>query len=428
MSPSDPMLIVGNGGAAAHAVMGLRAAGFRGEVWLVTEDDGPVFNPMLAPYYLDSTVSFEGCYPFGFEFYRDHEVRCDFGSGAASLDTENRVCHLKDGRKIHYHRCLFATGARPVYPRVQGLSHASRALALRTPGQTIALKKALSGVRDVVILGSALVGIRMAGVLIRRGLRVTLVDLAPQILPRVAHPTTARLLENHMRKCGADILPSRSLEGAEEYGDRIHLDFGAQGTLHADLCLVCTGVRPNLEPLSGSSVRTDQGVDVDERLRSSAPGLYAAGDVSRGRNLVSGEREVIGTWGNACRQGWHAGYNMAGGRAYYLGAIPEFVTSVFRWTFVSLGNPSPEGDGITILAGGDSTRPCFRLLLLKKEYLIGANLINCTAELGKIKGAIVGRHPWTEAGFPAGPFWLSADSVPSACPAGCRCASLPRMI
>jgi NADPH-dependent 2,4-dienoyl-CoA reductase/sulfur reductase-like enzyme len=428
MSLPDPMLIVGNGGAAAHAVMGLRAAGFRGEVRLVTEDDGPVFNPMLAPYYLDGSVSFEGCYPFGFGFYRDHGVLCDFGSGAASLDTENRVCHLKDGRKVHYHRCLFATGARPVFPPVQGLSHTSRALALRTPGQTTALKKALSGVSEVVILGSALLGIKMAGVLIRLGLRATLVDLAPQILPRVAHPTAARLLENHMRECGADILLSRSIEGAEEYGGRIHLDFGAQGILHADLCLVCTGVRPNLEPLSGSAVRIDQGVDVDERLRSSAPGLYAAGDVSRGRNLVSGEREVIGIWGNACRQGWHAGYNMAGGRAYYLGAIPGFVTSVFKWTFVSLGNPWPEGDGATILAYGDLATPCLRLLLFKKERIIGANLINCTAELGKIRGAIVGRHPWAEAGSRAGPFWLSKNSIPTSCPSGCRCASLPAMI
>ncbi|MBU2497552.1 MAG: NAD(P)/FAD-dependent oxidoreductase, partial [Proteobacteria bacterium] len=329
MSAPKKILIIGNGGAALHAVQALRGAGYEGEIHLVSDVRGPAFNPMLSPYYLAGKIPFDRCYPFGQAFYDTHRVICHFGLKAESLDPANRKCFLTGRREVDYDRCLIATGASPLMPPVPGLSDCTHAKLLRTAEQTRQLGRILPSVRSALILGASLVGIKLADTLSAMGIQVILADLAGHVLPHVAHADCAAHIENHLRECGIELRLKSNLEGAEDFDKGIRLYFRDQGPLDIDLCVVCAGIRPNMEFLEETSVKRGQGIHVDYQMQTSAPDLYAAGDVSQGVNLVSGEKEVIALWGNACNQGRTAGLNMAGRRSFTLGSMPQYVNTFF---------------------------------------------------------------------------------------------------
>ena len=395
--PSLNIVIIGNGGAAVHAVMAARSAGHSGPIHMVSDTPGLAFNPMLSPYYLADEISFDQCFPFGKEFYKKFDVTCHFGSPVEGLDPINREVLLSGGIKLVYDRCLIATGASPVLPPVSGLVTSRHVYTLRTAEETILLHEALSKAKNALILGASLVGVKMAEILVRRGMKVTLVDIADQILPHAAHPECASLLETHLStQQSVDLHLGWNLQRVEDHEEGIYCHFQGDKIIKTDLCLVSIGVRPNLDFLDKALVDIDKGVPVDHRMRTNFEDLYAAGDVSQGRNLLSGKKEIIGLWGNACYQGRTAGMNMAGRTASYPGAVPDHISTLFGLTFVQLGNYNPQGNDVTILSNRDLSQGPYRLLAFHKGVLIGANLINGFESAGRLKKALIRKLNWQE--------------------------------
>ena len=395
MSPLN-LLIIGNGGAAIHAVMAARSSGHSGPIHMVSDTPGLAFNPMLSPYYLADEISFEQCFPFGKEFYNRFDVTCHFGSPVEILDPVEREVRLSGGMKLVYDRCLIATGASPFLPSVSGLRTSRYIFTLRTAEETILFHEALSKAKNALILGASLVGVKMAEIFARRGIKVTLVDIADQILPHAAHPECAALLEAHLTSVGIELRLGWTLEKVEDHGEGVYCHFQGKQPIKADLCLVSIGVRPNLEFLHGTDVDIDQGILVDHQMRSNLDDLYAAGDVSQGRNLISGKKEIIGLWGNACYQGRTAGMNMAGQTASYPGTIPGHISTLFGWTFVHLGDLYPEGNDVTILSNRDLSGGPYRLLAFDNGVLVGVNLINGIESAGRLKKALIRKLNWQE--------------------------------
>src|SRR4030042_5569850 len=410
------LLIIGNGGAAIHAIQAIRAAGYKGPPHLVSDTTGPAFNPMLSPYYLAGEISLEQCFPFGQHFYETNSVICHFGSPAEGLDAVDRKVYLKGGESISYDRCLVATGASSDLPPAPGLRDSQYVFMLRTAEQMIRLYRALSGVRKAVILGASLLGIQLAEILIRRGIKVTLVDLTTQILPFTAHFKLAPILHQHLIKCGVDLRLGWVLRWVEYVQDWVHLHFQDDQILKADMVLVCTGVKPNIEFLKDTEIEIDQGILVDDHMQTSVNDIYAAGDVSQGMNPVrnfssvrvdtdgalnpaakqrgtlsngvnqlSGKRERIGLWGNACYQGRTAGLNKAGMDPSYPGFLQQHIPAFFGLTFVHLGDINPQDKEIETLENFNHSESTFRLLVFDRGVLIGANLINCHEEAGWLK-------------------------------------------
>ena len=420
MTAPKKILIIGNGGAALHAVLALRGSGYGGEIHIASDVSGPAFNPMLSPYYLAGKISFEKCHPFGEAFYDTHRVICHFGSGVESLDPANRKCFLAGRREVDYDRCLIATGASPWMPPVPGLRDCARAVTLRTAEQTRHLGRILPTVRRVLILGASLAGVKLADTLSAVGIQVILADLAEHVLPFVSHPDCAAHIENHLRECGIELRLQSNLEGAEDFPSGIRLYFREQGPVDTDLCVVCTGIRPNMAFLEESRVKRGDGIHVDGQMQTSEPDLYAAGDVSQGVNLLSGEKEVIALWGNACNQGRTAGLNMAGRKSVYPGSIPQCVNTFFGMTFISMGDLRKRGDDVRISLCENAGRRCCRLLLFEKGILIGVNTVNCLQEIGYMKAAISQRLEGRASRGPGigQPLWLRENAIPRSCAAG----------
>ncbi len=391
------LLIIGNGGAALSAISSARVSGYCGEIHLVSDCLGPAFNPMLSPYFLKGIISWEGCFPFGPHFYAAHEVSCHFGAGVESLDTINREAILNDGKRIAYTRCLIATGATPVIPPVPGLRESGRAFLLRTPSSAQKLDEAIPSAKRVLVLGASFVGLKVAEILVKRGLEVVLLDVADQVLPRGAHPISAAIVRSLFESHGIDVRLGCTMEGMEGAGEGVTCRFSNDVIEEADLVVVCTGVRPNIGFIDPEWVDIDQALLVDDRMETSMCGLYAAGDASQATNLLTGRREWLGTWENACRQGRVAGAGMAGRDASYPGSMPQNIGPFFDWTYAQIGDVGIRGDSVLCRAFGDPLQGGHVVLAFRSEVLLGANLINCTRLAGRLRRAILGGRRWDES-------------------------------
>jgi NADPH-dependent 2,4-dienoyl-CoA reductase/sulfur reductase-like enzyme len=235
----------------------------------------------------------------------------------------------------------------------------------------------------------------VAEVLTKKAIKVIIIDIADQLLPSGAYPSSAVFLRTYFEEFGVDIRLGCTMEAMEDLSaGGIMCHFPDNKKEKADFIAVCTGVQPNLSFIDPDGIEMKQAVLVDERMRTSRRNLYAAGDVSQGYNLLSGRRDWLGTWGNACCQGRVAGYNMAGEDASYSGSIPQNISPFFSWTYAQLGDVQRHGKFVRHIAFGDPRKEGYGLLYFEEDVLIGANLINCTNLSGKIKMLVALKRPW----------------------------------
>jgi NADPH-dependent 2,4-dienoyl-CoA reductase/sulfur reductase-like enzyme len=434
-----PLVIIGNGAAAAEAVLALRSHGYDGKIHLFADNHHAPYNPMLGTYLVSGAVSLEQAFPFGDErrFYGGNRVTTHLGEAIASLDPTEQMIVAADGTSYAYDRCLVACGARPAIPPVPGLREAlgtrtarpggqpggqdenwrsgRRVFTMRTLADALELKAAVERLRArpgrparAAILGASLVGVKVAATLRNMGLRVCLIERESGILPLLAHPECARVMETHLVEEGYELRMGATLTSVDMAPvvgagrGIVRLDFGAVpggASSHppgeaacedraphedVDFVVVCTGTRPSLGFLTPGSVNIGQGILVDEQLRSSVPSLYAAGDVAQGRNLMSGRHEIIGLWASARYQGRAAGRSLAGVPARYQGSVPHNITHVGRLLFASVGCMH-DYDTMAVCRDRDGMQVRVR----QNGRLAGVNLLGCCLSAGTIKQAFL---------------------------------------
>lgn len=407
------IVVLGNGGAACHAVKAIREAGFGGEIHMLSDTREPAFNPMLAPYYLKGMMDWERCYPFGADFYRRHEVACHFGSPVVALDALARTVCTEDGQQMDYDRCLVATGANAALPPVPGLSESPFAYPLRTSESTRNLESVMATAKKAVILGASLVGIKIAEIMTKQKAHIIVVDVAGQVMPHGSHSLTAGFLQRYFEQHAVEFMLGCSLQGLSESAEGVCCFFPHTIVEDADFIGVCTGIRPSLQFIDHQQVDIDSGILIDACCRSSVPGLYAAGDCAQGINPMSGKHEWQGTWVSACYQGRTAGLNMAGRYARFDGIIPQHVSPFFDWIFAQIGNVHTDSKNVHMETLGNPFKRDgkFKLLVYDGDILVGANLINCMEDAPIIKHAITLGRPLSMAETKAVPEYLQAIAV-----------------
>jgi NADPH-dependent 2,4-dienoyl-CoA reductase/sulfur reductase-like enzyme len=333
-------------------------------------------------------IGFEGLFPYGAsqEFYLKYRVDVYTESPVVALDAEQKVVYAKSGLKIKYDQCLIATGATPILPPIEGIG-SDRIYAMRTVEDAIRLKEAMVKMpKKALVIGASMVGIKVMELFYKTGVEVCLADLAQHIFPLSAHPECARIVEERLEQKGIKLRFGAGIEKVEETsrgGIRAYLE-GSTESEEADLLVMCIGVRANTGFIDRKQVAVDRGILVDGYMRTSVPGLYAAGDVAQGKNLLSGESEMIGLWNNARYQGRTAGRNMAGENEFFAGNIPHNITRFMGMDFIGIGNVN---DHDRIEKKYDGKR--YIQLFWKDGLLTGANFLDSYTESGVIKHALI---------------------------------------
>jgi NADPH-dependent 2,4-dienoyl-CoA reductase/sulfur reductase-like enzyme/nitrite reductase/ring-hydroxylating ferredoxin subunit len=310
--PSGPasVVIVGGGAAGFAAAETLRREGYQGPVTIVSDDDSaPYDRPNLSKDYLAGTAQSEWMPLRAAEWYRDARIELLLGKRVAAIVPAKRQVRLDDGRSLEYGALLLATGASPVRLDIPGASlpHVHYLRSMRDCESIIEHAKRAKG---AVVAGASFIGLEVAASLTARGLNVHVV--APDAVPmeRILGPDLGGFVRTLHEQHGVRFHLGQTLS---EIGDRsVTLKDGNH--LETELVVLGVGVRPNVQLAEEAGLSLDKGILVDEHLRTSVEGIWAAGDIARWPDRFSGERIRVEHWVVAERQGQTAARNILGRR------------------------------------------------------------------------------------------------------------------
>jgi NAD(P)H-nitrite reductase large subunit len=389
-------LIVGGGTAGLNAIRTIREEEReRSEITLVSAEKP--YSRMVLPYYLDRSIAEMHVFTGTAKVLADWGVRTFLGRRATHLDVKANVCTLDDGTKVEYDDCLIATGSSAVRAPVPGAD--GRAVhSFWTLDQCRGLIADIAPGSHVVMVGAGFISFTILNSILALGAKLTIVEIAPRILPRMIDDTGAGLVADWLTKHGVTIRAGAKLARIEEVAARgaaparKRLKFAAGADVVCDTVIMATGIKTNLEWLKDSGVTVNRGVVVDERLRSNVPNVYAAGDVAEGRDLTSGEAAVHAIEPTAQEHGRVAGANMAGRDVRYKGSLLMNIVEVCHLDVASFGAwDDPKATAVT---GLRRDRPAYRKLLWTGDRLTGAIILGAsrdiwaTNDVGMLKGLV----------------------------------------
>jgi NAD(P)H-nitrite reductase large subunit len=388
-------LIIGGGTAGMNAMRTIREEEREpSEITLVSAERP--YSRMVLPYYLDRSIAESHVFTATAAHLARWKVKTLIGRRAAALDPQANVCTLDDGTRVEYDDCLIATGSSAVRAPVPGadgrgvhsfwtLAEARRVLDSVSPGS------------HVVMVGAGFISFTILNSILALGAKLTIVELAPRILPRMVDAVGAEVVESWLKAHGVTVRTDVKLASIQDAKDRKRLKFSAGPDLLADVVIMATGIRTNLDWLEGSGVAVQQGVVVDEHLRSNVPNVYAAGDVAQGRDLISGGLAVHAIEPTAQEHGRVVGANMAGRDVRYRGSLIINIVEVCHLDAASFG--AWDDAHAEAMAGLKKDRNAYRKLLFTGERLTGAIIIGrsndiwTTNDVGMLKGLVQSAQP-----------------------------------
>ena len=312
MSPDRTFIIVGGGLAGAKAAQTLRSEGFDGRLLLFGEEPvRPYERPPMSKTYLRGESSFDDAAVHDADFYKTHEIELHTSTVVASLDPAASQVQLAAGARIGYDRVLLATGAAPRRPNLPGVELEGFHL-LRTVADSDAINAAVTAGAPVVVIGAGWIGSEVAASARQLGADVSMIELASVPLERVLGPEVGGVYRDLHEAHGVNVRLGVGIEAIKGAGrvEEVRLTDGS--VLPAGAVVAGIGVLPRTELAAAAGLHIDNGVLCDQYLATSAPGVYAAGDVASAWHPTYGAPIRLEHWSAALNQGPVAAQNMLG--------------------------------------------------------------------------------------------------------------------
>ncbi len=385
-------LILGNGPAGVIAAETLRGADPVGEIVMVGSEDAPPYSRMAIPYLLEGQIDEPGTY---LRKDADHYARLGITERrgrAVALDTTARSVLFHDGTHETYERLLVATGSHPIRPPIPGIDLPEVLTCWTLEDARAIARYARKGSR-VVQLGAGFIGCIIMESLAARGVELTVVELGDRMVPRMMTQKAGNMIRGWVESKGIRVITQAGIDRIERGGApggsaaplEVHLTTGVR--LPADLLIVSAGVAPNLGFLDATPVHVAKGVLVNDRMETSVPGIFAAGDVAEAPDLFTGAHLVSAIQPNAADQARVAALNMAGRDVRLPGVLAINVLDTLGLISSSFGQwwGGDEPDGVELV---DEDHHRYLSLQFQGDVLIGATSIGLTQHVGVLRGLI----------------------------------------
>jgi 3-phenylpropionate/trans-cinnamate dioxygenase ferredoxin reductase component len=393
MATPPTFAIVGASLAGAKAAEALREQGFDGEVILFgAETHLPYERPPLSKGYLKGTESRDSFVVHPKEWYEEQKVELRLGTEVTRLDASAHQLTTADGSDLAYDRLLIATGSTPRRLSMPG-ADASNVRYLRTVDDSEALRAAIDGQARVVIVGAGWIGLEVAAAASEAGASVTVIESLDLPLLRVLGPEMATVFADLHREHGVDLRLGATLsEIRTDAGQAISVVLGDGSDVPATLIVVGIGITPNVALAEAAGLEVDNGIVVDEALRSSDPDVFAAGDVANAQHPLLGRRIRVEHWANALNQPAVAAKAMRSEPASF-DVLPYFYTDQYDLGMEYVGYVGP-GDDTHVVVRGDTAGREFVAFWLDPQDRVQAGMnVNVWDVVDDVKALITANRP-----------------------------------
>jgi len=368
-------VILGNGIAGQTAAEDLRKLDADASIVMIAAERHPLYNRVALPRYLRGQVRREKVFMRTVEDYARQNLDIHFETWATEVDVTSKVVRTNHGAEFAYDALLVATGGRPKPPPWPGCDQVSRTIGFQTLDDTDAIIEKADAAERVLVMGGSFIGYELAeGVSFRKKAQLTWIMRGPWFLRYVLDEEGGQLCRQLGEAQGVEFVTSDEVQKFSRLNGRFLAETVNGKRVEFDLLTYGVGLDYYTEPVNGGTVKLDKAIVTDSKLRTSAPDVYAAGDIAVFYDLMVERHNQMGTWDNAEAHGRVAARNMAGADEDFFD-VPTYTTTMFGSTLAVMGVTPDVQPGLESVRTYSLEEKFYRKLFFKDDRLVGAIMI-----------------------------------------------------
>lgn len=313
-------VIIGASAAGAQAGEELRKLDKNSKITIISAEKYLPYSRCLISRFVDGRLKEDNLYFKTRHFFDDYDINGVLDTKIVKIDRTAKRVVSKDDKEFAYDKLLIATGSNPAIPKIDGID-LNGVYFFHSLDNANAIIQKFEKAKRAVVLGAGFVGLESAYALARRGLKVTVIEKASQILPNQLDVTASLIIQKDLESLGVEIILNQSVSFINGTDAVESVTLSDKSMIPCDILIVAVGMRPNKDLAIECGISADKGIIVDEFLRTSDPDVYSAGDVIEIQDISTGKRITSATWYNAVLQGKFSAFNMAGIDRRYSQAI-----------------------------------------------------------------------------------------------------------
>lgn len=367
-------VIIGGSAAGVNAAEILRKHDKEAEITLISDESFPLYSRCLLTYLIAGSIDEGKLYFKDEDFYKAHQIKAYLGKRAVSIDAQKREVSLEDKTKISYDKLLLATGASPKLVDIPGVDKKG-VFTVRKIDDARAILKMLPNVKEIAVLGGGLIGLRDAYALRQKGKDIFVVVKSPQVLSQVVDMDAARIISFVLEKNGIKIMTGVEAQDilGKDIVEAILLDNGQK--LNCQMVIVGKGVQANTELALSCGLKVEEGIVVDEFLRTGDKDIFAAGDCTETYDVAQGKKRINALWPCAVEQGQFAALNMLGKNVKYDGSLSMNSVDFFGLGCISIGITRPKNPQDYEIISNIKNGTYYKKFVLKENRIVGVVLV-----------------------------------------------------
>jgi NAD(P)H-nitrite reductase large subunit len=379
-------VIIGGSAGGIGAVEAIREVDPVGTLTVISEETVPHYSRPMISEYVSREATLDMMKYRSDQFWKNNNVNLLNGRTATKIDFTKKQVELDGGDKIDYEKLLIATGGKPFVPQMDG-GKRDGVFTFTELSNAASLEAKVAQSKSAIVIGGGLIGVSASEALVKRGIKVTLVELKDNILNLILDKTASEIAKKVLIKAGVTIITGQTVQrilGSQT--DLAAVDgvvMNDNRKIPCDLVVVAIGVLPRTEVVKKTIMKLNKGIVVDRLMRTSISDVYACGDVAEAHDFLIDGNRPLPLWPLAHLGGRVAGYNMSGKKVEYDGGTVMSSLKYFELPIISVGNINPENiSDYEVLVELNSAKSVYRKILLKDNVIMGFIFLGAIEKAG----------------------------------------------
>ena len=378
-------IIIGQGAAGTSAARTLRRLDAAMPVTMITDEKDYFYSRIDLPDIVGAKYEPAESELQGAEAFRELGISCRMSERVTAIHPAEKSVELANGERLGYSKLLLATGSLPIKPTILGWQ-SEGVHVLWTMAQTRDISRAAENASSAVVVGAGLIGLKTALALASRGLKVTVLEKLPRVMPRQLDETAAQIIAAAAGGKGVQVMVGTEVRAILSRNGAVTGVQVEGRELPCEMVVMAVGVKPNVELAKAAGLEVGRGITVDTRQQTSAPDIYAAGDAAECVDPLTGSRVVPAIWPVAVEQGEVAASNMVGIDAEFNSGMAMNAVEIAGVPLISIGDfEGQPGDEIVTSGSGSS----YRRLVLRGNAVRGVVCIGDIRQAGVIGSQVL---------------------------------------